>query len=56
MFTGGGDELAGAGERVKARVGRDARQLTQEVRDVGLIPRPVAAEHVRIDNDHSSSS
>jgi hypothetical protein len=41
------------GER---QVGCDVRELAQEVQHVGLLAGAVAPEHVRVDEDHATSS
>ncbi len=51
-----GHELGMARHGREAQVGRDARQLAQQVRDVRLVARARAAEHVGVDEDHATSS
>ncbi len=40
----------------EVKVGRDERQLPQEVQDVCLLAGPVPAEHVRVEHDHATAS
>ena len=51
-----GHELGMTRHRAEGQVLRDERQLAQEVQHVGLLARALAAEHVRVDDDHASSS
>ena len=37
-------------------VGRDRRQMPEEVQNVGLVPGAVATEDVGVDQDHATSS
>ncbi len=52
----GRDEVGAARDGGEAQVGREPRQLAQQVRDVGLVAGALAAEHVGVDQDHASSS
>jgi hypothetical protein len=38
------------------KVGRNDGQLPQQVEDVGLLAGAVAAEHIGVEYDHTSSS
>ena len=40
----------------EAEVRRDERQPAQEVEQIGLLTGAMAPEHVRVENDHASSS
>ena len=51
------DEVGPAGDGGEPEVGRRGRQLAQEVRDVRLVPGPLAAQDVGVDRaDHATSS
>ena len=51
-----GHELRMARDGREPKVGRDRGELAQQIEHVGLLTRPVAAEHVGVEDDHASSS
>ncbi len=51
-----GHELGMPGDGDEAQVGRDARQLAQQVPDVRLVARALAAEDVGVDDDEAHAS
>src|SRR5262249_2915318 len=46
------DEVGSPRDRREVQVGRGRRQLPQEVRDVRLVTCALAAQDVRVDDDH----
>ena len=51
-----GHELGVARHRGEVEIGRDNRQLAQEVQHVGLLAGAIAAEDIGVEDDHRSSS
>ena len=51
-----GHELGMPGDGCEAQVRRNERKPAQQIQQIGLLARAVAAEHVRVEHDHASSS